>query len=503
MKKASAGKDSRPCSNGVVWAGIRSSTFVLSARLRVSSPALNVRQKIEAALVLPAAEVAALHARHINPVFIRALDLLGFQRELSQADGIFVWDAAGRRYLDFLAGYGCISVGHNHPDVRAAIEAVLESRTPHFLLVSPQPLAAELARRLASIAPGDLDMCYLASSGSEAVEGALKLARLATKRSRFLAAENGYHGTTLGALSVTASRKHRAAFEPLLDCAIAPFGDTGAIERELRRRDIAAVILEPLQGEGGVRPAPAGFLSEVSRLCHRYGALFIIDEVQTGLGRCGRMFACEEEGIVPDVILLAKGLSGGMAPISAMLTRRWLWERAYGTLERYDLHCSTFSGGPIACAAALATLELLERDDLVGRADSLGRYLADGLRRATAGHRLVREVRGRGLFWGIELIAPWAQAAADLAGQWVVLGLLERGVLTQACSCAGHVVRVQPPLTVTREAIDTFLDALRSTLVEHATGPWKSLARAVTLAARNHWTSGPGEETHDTGGASR
>jgi putrescine aminotransferase len=446
---------------------------------------MTIGEKIAQTLSLSGAAARTLHANHANPKFVEALELFGFTRHFVRAEGLSLWDEDGRETLDFLACYGAVSLGHNHPDVRAAIEAVLQARPPHFLLTAPQPLAAELGRQLAELAPGDLQLCTFGSSGSEAVESALKLARAATRRGRFVSADRSYHGTTMGALSVTGSTRHRAPFEPLLDgCAQVPFGDAAAFERELRKRDVAAVVLEPMQGEGGMRPAPAGWLTEAARLCRRYGTLLVLDEIQTGLGRCGRLFLCEEEGIEPDVLLLAKGLSGGLAPISAMITRRRLWERAYGTLQRYDLHCTTFGGGPIACAAALATLEVIRRDGLVEAAASAGEYLREKLAAATAGHPLVREIRGRGLLWGIDLDAPAGGVGADLAGQWLVLGLLERGILTQVCADATAVVRVQPPLTVTRAAIDRLAEALRATLADHASGRWSSVGAAAAQVVK-------------------
>jgi putrescine aminotransferase len=445
---------------------------------------MTVAEQIRRALAMDAHSARTLHARHVNPTFVQALDLLGFGRQFARASGLTVTDSEGRDYLDFLAGYGAIPLGHNHPEVRAAVEEVLVSEVPQFMLVCPQPLAAELSRRLAAVAPGGLDVCFLGSSGSEAVEGGLKLARLATRRERIVSAERSYHGTTLGALSVTGSKKHRAPFEPLLSgCVRVPWGAVDGIERELRRRDVAAVLLEPLQGEGGVRPPPSGWLGEVAALCRRYGTLLILDEVQTGLGRCGAMFACESEGVEPDVLLLAKGLSGGVAPVSALLTRRKLWERAYGSLSRYDLHCSTFGGGAVACAAALATIEILQRDRIPQSAAALGEQLGPALQEATRGSVIVKEVRGRGLFWGIELDAPLGKVGAELAAQWLVVGLLGRGILTQACGCAPEVVRVQPPLTVTRAALDRFCEALAATLREHATGRWSSVARPLLRVA--------------------
>jgi putrescine aminotransferase len=432
-----------------------------------------VAADIQRMLAAPPGEVRAAYAGHINPKLAQASGLFGGGRDFVRADGLELWDAEGRAYLDFLAGYGATPLGHNHPDVRAAIEAVLRAQVPHFLLISPQPLAAALGQRLAQLVPGGLEICTLAGSGSEAVEAGLKLSRLVTRRPRFVSADGSYHGTTLGALSITGSRRHRA-----------PFGDAGAIERDLRRRDVAAVVLEPVQGEGGIRPAPAGYLAEVRRLCTRYGTLLVLDEAQTGLGRCGRMFACEEDGVEPDILILAKGLSGGLAPVAAMLTRRQWWMRAYGTLERYDLHCSTFGGGPIACAAALATLAVLQRDELPARAAELGQYLGAKVQEVTAGHPLIREVRGRGLLWGIELDAS-AGITADLLGQWLVVGLLERGIVTQVCADATNVVRLQPPLVVTRAAIDSLAQALRATLAEHATGKVRALVGAAARAVTN------------------
>lgn len=425
-----------------------------------------------------------MHADHINPTLIEALGLLGYGRDFVRAEGVALHDAEGRSYLDFLAGYGSLLLGHNHPDVRAALEEVLRAGAPNFLQISPQPLAGALAARLAKAAPGDLSIAYLVSSGSEAVEGAMKLARAVTRRPRYVAAELGYHGNTFGALSVTGGKKYRAPFEPLMQgCAIVPWGDAAAIERELKRRDVAAVVLEPMQGEGGMRLPPRGYLAEVARLCKRYGTLLVLDEVQTGLGRTGKMFACEHEGVVPDVIALAKGLSGGLVPVGAYLTTRRLWERAYGSLDRYDAHSATFTGGPLACAAGIATLEVIARDRLVDRAAGLGGALGAGLRRAAEGHALVKEVRGRGLLWGVELKSPGGDATASLVGQWLAVGMMERGMVTQVCTQAAEVVRAEPPLLVERAQIDRFCAAFAETLAQHSTGVVSSFAGAVKRIA--------------------
>jgi len=248
---------------------------------------------IRAAMALSDADVCRLTGKHINGRFVEALSLFGYLRRYHRAEGMHLWDSAGRRYLDFLAGYGSIPLGHNPPEVRAALDAVLDASPPHFPLAAPEALPAALAERLARLCPGDLAVSFFSSSGSEAVDGALKLARAATHRSRLVHAQGAYHGSTFGALSVTSSGFRRDSFGPLLPGAVeTKWNDAGGVERELRRRDVAAVILEPLQAEGGIRlPAP-GYLAEVARLCKRYGSLLILDEVQTGLGRTGTMFAC-------------------------------------------------------------------------------------------------------------------------------------------------------------------------------------------------------------------
>lgn len=447
-------------------------------------------EAIRALLATPPAEVRRTHAAHINPTLVEALGLLGYGRDFVRAEGLVLTDAGGREYLDFLAGYGSLLLGHNHPDVREALAEVLKSGSPNFLQIAPQPLAGALAARLAKAAPGDLEMAYLVSSGSEAVEGAMKLCRAVTRRPRFVSAELGFHGNTWGALSITGGKKYRAPFEPLMkECALVPWGDPDAIARELRKRDVAAVVLEPMQGEGGMRLAPRGYLEEVSRLCKRYGTLFVLDEVQTGLGRTGKMFACEHDNVVPDVIAVAKGLSGGLVPVGAYLTTKRLWERAYGTLDRYDSHSATFTGGPLACAAGLATLEVIARDRLIARAAELGDHLGAALRNAAAGHPLVKEVRGRGLLWGIELRAPGGDATASVVGQWLAVGMMERGMVTQVATQAGEVIRAEPPLLVERAQIDRFASALAETLAAHSTSVLSSFAGAVKRIVKGRISS--------------
>jgi putrescine aminotransferase len=436
--------------------------------------AVRTADQIRAHLAAPRDRVHTQTTSHLNPKFIESMNLLGYLRDFVTGDGVELVDARGHRYLDFLAGYGSIPLGHNHPAVAAAVTAAIDSHAPHFILMAPEALPAALAARLAALAPGELSMAFFMSSGSEAVDGALKLARAVTRRPRFVAARRGYHGATFGAMAVTGDPR-LAVFEPLGERTLVPWGDAGAIEAALRTRDVAAVILEPIQAEGGINLPPAGYLAEVQRLCKRYGSLFILDEVQTGLGRTGTHFACEREAVIPDVMVLAKALSGGLVPISAYLTRPELWRKAYGTLATCELHCTTYRGGPLACAAALATLEVIEATGLVARAAQLGDHLGRRLRDVTAGHPLVREVRGRGLLWGIELATSKDGIAGALIAQWLVVGLLERGIVTQVTTLCPNVIRVEPSLIIEQAHLDRFAEAVRDVLATHASGTTASL----------------------------
>ncbi|MEZ4361567.1 MAG: aspartate aminotransferase family protein [Kofleriaceae bacterium] len=421
-------------------------------------------------------DVNALTTAHLNGKLVEALGLLGYLRNYVRAQGVHLWDAEGNSYVDFLAGYGSVPLGHNPPEIVDALREVLDASLPHFVLMAPEILPARLAERLAGLCPGQLDMAFFASSGSEAVDGALKLARAVTHRQRFAYAARAYHGSTFGAMAVTGDPRNRAMFSPLGEHVELPWGDLGACEAALKRRDLAAVILEPIQAEGGVRLPPPGYLAAVAELCRRYGALFILDEIQTGLGRTGALFACQDEGVVPDVLLLAKALSGGMVPASCYLTRPELWRKAYGTLDKHELHCTTFRGGPMACAAALTTIETIVEHDLAGRARMLGDVLGQELRRVTAGSKLVKEVRGRGLLWGIEVDGFGGGVAGALAAQWLVVGLLERGFVTQVCTLAPTVIRVEPSLTIEREQLLGFCGALGEVLREHASGRLRTVA---------------------------
>lgn len=428
--------------------------------------------------------ITALYAAHINPAFVRVLGTLGYGRVFERARGMSLWDSEGREYLDFLAGFGAVNLGHQPPRVVAALEVALRAELPNVLHVGPQPAAARLGAALAARIP-ELPRVVFASSGGEAVEAAMKIARVATGRAGVLACDGGFHGTGFGALSVMGADRMRAPFEPLLPgCGRVPFGDLDALERRLASGDYSAFVVEPIQAEGGVRVPPPGYLAEVKRLCAAKGTLMILDEVQTGIGRTGCDFAFRHETeAVPDLLVLGKSLGGSLLPISAVLASRALHDRVFSSMETFDLCSSTFGGNALACHAALATLETLETDELATAAAREGEYLITRLRAALSGHPFVRDVRGRGLLVGIELgptsrgllgrVAPGvvSEVSEKVFGQWLAVRLLEAGIVTQPASQRWDVLRLEPPLIVRRSEIDRVVDAITTVLDDYRSLP--------------------------------
>ena len=325
---------------------------------------------LEEALRLDQRQNVAYHRRHLNSRLTALLELIKADKPLVRASGLYFWDSGGNQYLDFLCGYAALSLGHNHPRVCEAVDKV--KALPN-LVEGLSLLAGALAHNLVVLAPGELQRVYFANSGAEVVDAAIKLARAATDRVKLVACRKGFHGRTIGALSVMDRREYTDPFKPLLaDVTIVPFGDSGALEAALRRRDVAGFVVEPIQGEAGIIIPPEGYLKAARDLCTHYGTLLIADEVQTGLGRTGMMFAVEHENVVPDVLLLGKALGGGVMPLSALLTTDALWRASKGGTARSPFHTSTFGGNTRACAAALATLEVLTEERLTERAAASG-----------------------------------------------------------------------------------------------------------------------------------
>jgi putrescine aminotransferase len=386
---------------------------------------------------------------HVNPPLARVMKLSGSPVEV-RADGCTITDHHGKTYLDFAGGYGVFTLGHRHPRVIAAVKEQLD-RIALSGRTMFNPLMGRLAKRLAEIAPGDLSIAFFANSGTEAVEGALKLARAATKRPAIVATDAAFHGKTLGALSASGREAFREPFAPLLaGVRHVPFGD-GAALRGAVDETVAAVIIEPIQGEGGVNVPPDGYLREVREICDERGAVMIADEVQTGLGRCGALFACDREGVVPDVMTLAKGLSGGVVPIGAYVARPATWSAAYA--KQPLLHTSTFGGNELACAAALAALDVLRDEDLVTNARLRGEELLAGARATMARYpAVIADVRGAGLLVGVEL-------RSEGYGGTIIPELLKRNVTAAWTLNQQKVIRLEPPLIVSAAQIETALGA--------------------------------------------
>src|SRR5213080_3181210 len=321
-----------------------------------------------------------LWARTINPQFVRVLRTIGFDRTWARSEGVYLYDADDTRYLDLLGGFGMYGVGRNNPRVRAALVEALELETPGMLAMGTTLLPGLLAEELIGLAGGRIERCLYTSSGTESVESALKLGRAATGRTRVLSAEHGYHGMTLGSLSANGNEEFTARFQPLLPgFDRVPFGDLEALEAELRREDVALFLVEPVQGKG-VNLPPAGYLEGAQELCRRYGTLFCVDEVQTGFGRTGKLFAFEHWGLEPDLVPIAKSLSGGYVPVGALLLPRAVHEAVFDSMEHAVSHGSTFAPNELAMAAGLATLHELDEQGLVERSARLGERLLDETR---------------------------------------------------------------------------------------------------------------------------
>ena len=411
-------------------------------------------------------ELARRHARVIAPALAHYSPLV-----VERAAGSYLQTADGRRYLDLGSGIATTNIGHGHPEVLAAAEAQLR-RVIHLSITAYSEAPVALAEALVAVAPPGLDMVFFGNSGAEAVEGALKLARRVTGRGAVIAFLGGFHGRTMGALSVTSSRAaYRAGYAPLLPGVyLTPFPatpDAGATAACLAQLDhlfalavppeeVAAVLVEPVQGEGGVIVPQPAFLAGLRERCDRHGIVLIFDEVQTGFGRTGAMFAAQRLGVTPDVMAVGKAIASGL-PLSAVVGRRDLMEA-----WPEGSHGTTFGGNPVACAAGAATLAVLQREGLPQRAGELGAWALDELRGVVARHPDVAvAARGLGLLLGLECRRPEVVRALERR-------LLAAGILALHCGPAGEVLRLLPPLTVARDDLARALAAVERAL---AAGP--------------------------------
>ncbi len=438
-------------------------------------------------------ETLELATRHLDSSLVDVLRILGFDESYSSARGSYLYDAAGRAYLDLHTGEGFASLGHNHPDVREVLQATLASDLLDGVQIHYSPLAGMLAEALSERLPAGLDAVFFTSTGAEAVDSAMKFARAATGRPRLVSCESGFHGVTMGPLSLVGDEFFKEGFGPLLPgCGLVPFGDLDRLEAELRARDVAAFIVEPIQGRMVTLP-PEGYLHAAQELCRRYGTMFVLDEVQTGLGRTGRWFALEHWGLEPDFVLVGKALSGGYMPVAAMVTTRAIYQKAVGELERSYVHQSTYGRNRLSMAAGLATLRIIERDGLLEHSAHVGGLLRDGLTELQRRHPMIKTVRASGLMIGIELGPPagrgarlnWRlihMASEGLFPQLVVIPLhRDHAIITMAAG-KNDVIKLLPPLTLSAGEARSFLEALDAVLAECEGAASKNLAVVRDIA---------------------
>jgi len=415
------------------------------------------------------------YADYVNPEWVRLLDLLGMNIRYRRCAGVELFAEDGRVFLDFLSGYCVHNTGHNHPDIVAALKRELDLSGPAMLQSHVADTAGELAQQLTERTGHRLTKTFFCSSGSEGIETVIKFARAKTRRNGIVYARGAFHGLTCGALSLMGSPFWREGFGPMLPNTFeVPFNDAAALAKVLDKERIGAVVLEPVQGEAGMILPKPGYLSDVQALCRKHGALFVLDEVQTGLGRTGRFLATQHYGVSPDMIVLAKALSGGLIPVAAVLMTEDIYDAVYGSLRRAIIHTSTYSENGLAMRAGLATLEVLDREHLVERSDERGKYLRARLKDALLPYEMISEVRGLGLMNGIVFEAP-RQLRLKLAfeacrtihpgmfGQMIVRRLFnDHRILSQICGNNFMVLKVAPPLVITTEQIDVYVDAITS-----------------------------------------
>jgi ornithine--oxo-acid transaminase len=401
----------------------------------------------------------ALHSQHLNEMWVRVLKTIGYDVGFNRGVGPYLYDRTGTRYLDLLSGWGVFAVGRNHPVVRDALIGVLNAELPNLVQLDVSALAGVLAERLLRYTPW-LDKVFFANSGTESIEAAIKFARAATGRSGILHCAHSFHGLTYGSLAMNGDAIFKSGFGPMLpDAREVPFNDLPALEEALKKRDVAAFFVEPIQGKG-VNIPDDDYLRGVADLCRKYGTLFVADEIQTGVGRTGAFLAIDHYGVEPDMVILAKALSGGHVPVGAVLTRKWVFDKVFDRMDRAVVHGSTFAKNDMAMAAGIATLEVIEREKLVENSANQGRRLIESFKSMAKDFELVADVRGKGLMIGIEFGPP---QSFKLKAAWNLLETVNSGlfcqlisiplfrdhkVLTQVAGHGNHTIKLLPSLTL-------------------------------------------------------
>jgi ornithine--oxo-acid transaminase len=439
------------------------------------------------------AERYALHAKHLNEMWVRVLKTIGYDVGFTRGVGSYLYDRTGDRYLDLLSGFGVFALGRNHPRVRDALMSVLASELPNLVQLDVSVLAGVLAERLLRRAPW-LDKVFFANSGAEAIEAAIKFARHATGRSAIAHCSHSFHGLTYGALSMNGDAIFKKGFGPLLPDAVEiPFDDLDALEKALHKHDVAAFFVEPIQGKG-VNIPKDDYLRGASAICKKYGTLLVADEIQTGLGRTGAFFAIDHYDVEPDMITVAKALSGGHVPVGAVLTRKWVFDKVFDRMDRAVVHGSTFSKNDLAMAAGIATLDVLEQEKVIENAAAKGERLLAAFRKMAQGYELVADVRGKGLMVGIEFGPP---KSLKLKAAWNLLETVNSGlfcqlisiplfrdhkVLTQVAGHGNHTIKLLPPLNISDADCDWIERSFDAVIAQAHDAPSAVWSLGKTLA---------------------
>jgi acetylornithine/succinyldiaminopimelate/putrescine aminotransferase len=435
-----------------------------------------------------------LQRQYVNPAFAGVLKILGFDADFVGGRGAYLYDRDGRRYIDGLGGFGVFACGRNHPVIRDAIRQAMEMDLPSLIKMGAPRLSGVLAKQLCELAPGAMERVYFSNSGAEANEAAIKFARAATGRDRILYCHKSYHGLTLGALSVSGADEFREGFGAMLEPATAiPFNDADALRDELAKGDVAGFIVEPIQGKGVYLPDD-DYLPAAAELCREHGALMIADEVQTGIGRTGKMFACEHWDVRPDIVTISKALSGGYVPVAATITSARIHTQTFSSLDRCMVHSTTFGQNDLAMTAGLATLHVLREEGLIENAAAMGRRLLDRTRGFVDEFEMVSDVRGKGLIYAIDFSKPkslklkmgWNMihsADKGLFPQAIIMPLLsDHRILSQVAGVQMDVIKLIPPLVLKEEDVDEIADALRVTIgaCHQFPGPVWEIAKNLT-----------------------
>jgi len=412
-----------------------------------------------------------LHEQHLNNQMVRVLRTIGYDRNYKKAMGQYLFDEDDNKYLDLLSGFGVFAIGRNHPTVISALQETLTLELPNLVQMDVSLLSGLLAEKILATTPENTNKMFFSNSGTEAVEAAIKFARYTTKRERIVHCEHSFHGLTLGSLSLNGEEIFKEGFGSLLpNCNAIPFNDLEALEKALSTKDVAAFIVEPIQGKG-VNVPDDNYLPEVERLCKKYGTLFVADEIQTGLGRTGKFWAIDHWGVKPDMILMAKALSGGFIPVGAVAMTQKIMDTVFNRMDRAVVHGSTFARNNMAMAAGLATLQVMEDEKLVENSAKVGEEIITSINAMKGQYEFLKEARGKGLMIAVEFQSPkslklkaaWAMLEAANKGlfcQMVTIPLFkEYRVLTQVAGHGMNVVKLLPPLNLTHDDRDWIVDA--------------------------------------------